>query len=368
MSYKKSLCLSLLLCSAALVANPAMAGGNANDHSNGELITPDKINYKMPETGINTSALPQIVLDANASSDKPLPYYRIGENTYMLMGQIAVVDDVNRGWNGNAGFVVTPEGVVVIDSLGTPKLGQRLIATVRSVTDKPIKYLVVTHNHPDHYYGAAAFRDLEGVTIIAHEATLEYNKSEMLISSLEHRVAFMKDDMSAFKRITPDVSIGGKRFVPHPIELGGYHFEIFNVGKHHSFGDLLVYQKEANIVWASDLVFNNRIAYMGDGNSKQAIEGQQWLIDTFSDAALIVPGHGSAQTAPFPMLGKTFDYMKKMRASVGRVLDDGGDLIEAVDAAVKEIPEWQSAHMYEHNHRRNANFTFRKMEEEMMQE
>lgn len=368
MSHNRFLCACVFF-SSLLAGCQTMHAENeaANENvSPGTLITPKKISYGMPESAINSDELPSIKLGENDSPNDPLPYYKIADNTYLLMGQIAVVDTENRGWNGNAGFVVTNDGVFVVDTLGTPKLGHRMIATIRSVTDKPIKYLVITHNHPDHYYGAAAFTGIDGITIYAHEAILAYNKSEMLAGSLNHRNDLMKADMAEFKRITPQITIGGDRFVPHTVKLGDHTFEIYNVGSHHSFGDLLVYQKEDKIVWASDLVFNNRIAYMGDGNSKQAIEGQQWLIDTFSNANLMVPGHGSAQTQPFPMLTKTFDYMKRMRETVGGVLDHGGDLIEAVNKAVEALPDWKDAHMYEFNHRRNANFTFRKMEEEMM--
>ena len=104
--------------------------------------------------------------------DDPLPVYRLAVGTYFLYGNIAQIDDDNRGWNGNAGVVVTQDGVVVIDALGTPKLGQRLIATIRAVTDKPIRYLIITHNHPDHAYGSSAFRALGGVNIVAHAGLL----------------------------------------------------------------------------------------------------------------------------------------------------------------------------------------------------
>jgi glyoxylase-like metal-dependent hydrolase (beta-lactamase superfamily II) len=65
-------------------------------------------------------------------------------------------------------LVVTNDAVVVIDTLGTPKLGKRLIATIKTVSDKPIRYLIVTHNHPDHAYGTVAFKRLGGVTIVSH--------------------------------------------------------------------------------------------------------------------------------------------------------------------------------------------------------
>src|SRR3954467_10127842 len=92
-----------------------------------------------------------------------LPIRRLAEGVY------AVVGDTGRGSEGrpNAGFVVTGNGVVVIDALASPRDGQRLVSTVHTVTSKPIQWLVLTHHHPDHHFGAIVFRRL-GAKVIAH--------------------------------------------------------------------------------------------------------------------------------------------------------------------------------------------------------
>ena len=77
--------------------------------------------------------------------------------------------DTGRGSEGrpNAGFVVTSEGVVVIDALASPQQGQQLVDAIRRVTPAPITWLVLTHHHPDHHFGAIVFRRL-GAKVIAH--------------------------------------------------------------------------------------------------------------------------------------------------------------------------------------------------------
>ena len=77
--------------------------------------------------------------------------------------------DTGRGSEGrpNAGFVVTPAGVVVIDALASPEQGRQLLYAIRRVTSEPIAWLVLTHHHPDHHFGATVFRRL-GAKIIAH--------------------------------------------------------------------------------------------------------------------------------------------------------------------------------------------------------
>jgi len=156
-----------------------------------------------PGQAVDTPAIPETVIAASDADNKPLPFYKIAADTYFLYGNIAELDAKNRGFNGNAGFVVTREGVVVIDSLGTPKLGRRLIATVRQVTRLPIRYLILTHNHPDHSYGAVAFQNLAGIHIIGHEGTLKYLVSETFQGSVAFRRSIIGADMKGFKGVVP---------------------------------------------------------------------------------------------------------------------------------------------------------------------
>ncbi len=320
----------------------------------------DPSRYYVPKKAIDTTEIPNIVLKATDRANAPLPYFKIAKDTYFFFGNIAEVDQYNRGWNGNAGFVVTSDGVVVIDSLGTPKLGKRMIATIRSVTDKPIKYLIITHNHPDHSYGASAFRQLGGVKVIAHAGTLDYIRSEKIDDSVAFRRTFIKQDMIGFVGVAPDIPISGKRFSSYRLKTGDKTFIIYNTGQHHSFGDLVIHQVDQQVVWISDLAFNQRTTYMGDGSSRQAIEAQDWLLARFGKAKLMIPGHGSAQTSPFPMVKRTQSYIKRLRATMRRAVIDGLDLLSAVDRA--DFADWRSTRLYKLNQRANANFVYREVE------
>lgn len=321
---------------------------------------PDR--YYLPKKAIDTTEIPNIVLKASDRDDQPLPYFQLKKNVYMFFGNIAEVDEFNRGWNGNAGFIVTSEGVVVIDSLGTPRLGRRMIATIKSVTQKPIKYLIITHNHPDHSYGAVAFRKLGGVTIIAHQGTRDYINSDQMDGSVAFRRSFINADMQGFEGIPPDITISGKRFSTYDLKIGSQTFHIYNVGQHHSAGDLVVHDEKNNVVWISDLAFNQRTTFMGDGNSKQAIEVQDWLLRRFADASLMVPGHGSAQSKPFPMVRKTQSYMKRLRKRMLEAITNNVDLFDAVKNS--DFSDWKNTRLYELNQRTNANFVYRELEME----
>lgn len=314
-----------------------------------------------PETAIDTTETPNIVIDENSSPDALLKFYEISKDTFMFFGNVAEVDEVNRGSNGNAGFVVTNEGVVVIDSLGSPKLGKQIIASIKEKTDKPIRYLIITHNHPDHAYGAPAFRALKDVTIIGHEGTLKYLNSDRIDHSVAYRKTFIAADMEAFEAVEPDALVGGERFSKHSFTLGGKTFDLYNTGVHHSYGDLVVHQVEDRVVWISDLAFNQRVTFMADGGSQAAIEGQGWLLEKFADAKLMVPGHGSAQTAPFEMVSKTRSYMQRLREVMTKAVEEDVELQDAVES--NEFEEWKDVPLYELNHRKNLEFVYREMEQ-----
>lgn len=318
---------------------------------------------RLPKQAIDTADKPEIVISKRDPDSKPLPFYRIAPDVYFLYANIAEVDDKNRGFNGNAGFVVTSAGVVVIDSLGTPLLGRRLIATVRKVTNKPIKYLILTHNHPDHSYGAVAFSHIPGIRIIGHAGTLDYLNSENLPASVAFRRNILGTDMKGFRGVKPDILVGGETYSHFDFTLGGKTFAIFNADHHHSFGDLLVHQVEDQILWISDLAFNNRSTFMGDGHSGAALETIDWMRRTFPDIRLMIPGHGSAQTPPFPMVEKTYNYIKRLRDEMHAAVESGQDLESAV--RLSDFADWRDIPLYHENHKKNANFIYREMEQEI---
>lgn len=342
----------------------AMAGAAvAGDHAVEDDYGTDPAGTWYPDSAIDSAAVPNIILDESDAADAPLHAYPLNERTWLLFGNVAVADAYNRGWTGNAGFVVTNEAVVVIDALGTPKLGDRLIATIRAVTDKPIRYLIVTHNHPDHAYGTVAFKRLGGVTVVAHKGAEQYFNSGRVETSVDFRRSIIAPDMQGFEFVLPDMAIGGEVFSRHDIEIGGVTFAIYNVGAHHSFGDLVVHQVEDNIVWVSDLAFNGRTTFIGDGDSKQALASIDWLASTFPDARLMVPGHGSAQTAPFPMVQKTRSYIERLRAHMAQAIENDVELQDAVEQALFE--DWADTRLYGANQPANASFIYRELEEEL---
>ncbi len=362
----RAITLALLL-SASLPAPAAtlvpidvapLAGADIN-----QQFGTDPTKAFMPREAVNSPRPPVYVVRTEDADSKPLPYFKIAPDTYFFFGNIAEVDGFNRGFNGNAGFVVTQDGVLVVDALGTPALGRRMIASIRKVTDKPIRYLVITHAHPDHFYGASALAAIPGLQVISHQGTEDYVYSGTIERSVAYRKVFLPREMKDFHAVVPDILIGGGNPAHISLRFGGKTFEIYDVGHHHSHGDLLMWQKEDRILWISDLAFNGRVTYIGDGDLPEIDAMQDWMTKTFPDVVLMVPGHGAPQTAPFDMVAKTRRYVDSLTEKIRESLKRGESLQDAV--AHSDLPEFKDWPLYDLNHRINANYVYRLLEEEM---
>src|SRR5262245_51525997 len=98
---------------------------------------------------------------------------QLSPSAYFVRGEAGLPSLENRGFTSNAGFVVTTEGVVVFDSLGTPTLGQELLDAIRRITPLPVRRVIVSHYHADHFYGLALFK-AGGAEIWAHKGARAY--------------------------------------------------------------------------------------------------------------------------------------------------------------------------------------------------
>jgi glyoxylase-like metal-dependent hydrolase (beta-lactamase superfamily II) len=336
---------------------PALEGADIN-----QQFGTDPAQAFMPKEAVNSPRPPIYVVRTEDPDSKPLPYYNIAPDTYFFFGNIAEVDGYNRGFNANAGFVVTRDGVLVVDALGTPALARRMIASIRKVTRKPIRYLLITHAHPDHFYGASAFATLPGLKVISHAGTEDYIYSSTIERSVAYRKVFLPHEMQDFHAVVPDIFIGGGNPAHISLRFGGKTFEIYDVGHHHSHGDLLMWQKEDRILWISDLAFNGRVTYIGDGHLPEIDAMQDWMGKQFPSVVLMIPGHGAPQTAPFDMVAKTRRYVDSLADKIRASLKQGESMQDAVAHA--DLPEFKDWPLYELNHRINANYIYRLLEEE----
>src|SRR5260221_13408113 len=98
---------------------------------------------------------------------------QVTPRVFYVQGHPGIASAANEGYNSNAGFVITDDGVVVIDALGTPALGNALLKAIRETTPQPVKRVILTHYHADHFYGLAPLK-AAGAEVWAHRLASAY--------------------------------------------------------------------------------------------------------------------------------------------------------------------------------------------------
>jgi glyoxylase-like metal-dependent hydrolase (beta-lactamase superfamily II) len=294
---------------------------------------------------------------AQAVTAKPLMQAKaVVPNVYYVQGVSEMGSSANQNFISNAGFVVTPAGVVVIDALGSPELARRLMAEIAKVTKKPIHTVVLTHYHADHIYGLQVFKDL-GARIVAHGAAREYLTSDTARLRLEaSRQELWPWVDEKTRLVQADEWLTG----PKTLTVGGVRFDIQPVGPSHTAEDLVVYLPQQKVLFAGDLVFRNRIPFVGQADSRHWIEAMQNLL-TF-DTRWVVPGHGPISNDPKTDMTLTRDYLMYLRETMGRAAKDMDPFESAY--ANTDWSRFEKMPLFKSANRMNAYNTYLLMEQE----
>ncbi len=252
-----------------------------------------------------------------AETVTPVMARQVAPNVWMVQGEAALGSPANRNFISNAGFVVTDDGVLVVDALGSPTLARELIAEIRRITPQPIRYLVVTHYHADHIYGLQAFKDA-GVIVLAHPGGREYLTSEtakLRLQASREELAPWIDEKT--RLVEADRWLDDEQTV---LKMGTVEFHIRHVGPSHTPEDLVVFVPSVGVLFAGDLVFRGRIPFVGQADSGQWITSLGQLINF--KARIMVPGHGPVSTEPLADLELTRDYLVYLRKSMSEAARD----------------------------------------------
>ncbi|MBI5016048.1 MAG: MBL fold metallo-hydrolase [Deltaproteobacteria bacterium] len=219
----------------------------------------------------------------------------------------------------NAGIVVGRDAVLVVDTLISAKEAERLLADIRKVTDKPIRYVVNTHTHLDHGFGNCVFAKL-GAVVIAQERDREALEKSAG-SALKNAVAFgvAEELLQGTTIAVPTVSFTDKARV----DLGGIAVELISAASSHTAGSALVWVPSRRVLFTGDVLFTDFHPYLAEGE----IAGWLKALDAVSalDAGAIVPGHGplSAKKDVEDMKAYlvTFDQKAREMAAAGADAD-----------------------------------------------
>jgi glyoxylase-like metal-dependent hydrolase (beta-lactamase superfamily II) len=257
-----------------------------------------------------------LLAGAGAAAAQPLRAQPVTDKVWFVQGEAALGSPANRNFISNAGFVVTGDGVVVVDALGSPALADELLAAIRRVTTQPVRYVILTHYHADHIYGLQAFK-AAGATIIAQRAGQAYLNSDTAALRLKASREELSPWVDAHTRLVP-----ADRWLDEDtvLELGGERFHIHHVGPAHTAEDLVVHAERAGVMFAGDLVFRGRIPFVGQADSRQWIASLGRLIALAP--RLVVPGHGPLSSEPLADLQLTREYLVHLRQTMAQAAAD----------------------------------------------
>jgi glyoxylase-like metal-dependent hydrolase (beta-lactamase superfamily II) len=250
---------------------------------------------------------------AHADNDVTVPMkaIRVGAHSYFVQGQPGAASSANQGFMSNAGFVVTRDGVVVFDALASPPLAEKLLGLIRTITRQPIRRVIVSHYHADHFYGLQVFK-AQGADIWAHRAAEGATRTEEAAQRLAQRKEALfpwVDDNTHL--LEADHFVDGDT----DFEMGGLHFALRHVGPAHTREDLAMLVREDGVLYAGDVVFRGRIPFVGDADSRAWIAALDKLIAVHPK--VLVPGHGAASKTPRADLVFTRDYLSYLRTKMG---------------------------------------------------
>jgi glyoxylase-like metal-dependent hydrolase (beta-lactamase superfamily II) len=269
-------------------------------------------------------------------ADKTISFDAIGPDLYAFTAE----------GDPNSGIIVGDDGVMVIDAQATPVMAEQVIARVKAVTDKPIKYVLLTHYHAVRVLGASAY---SGAEILASADTRN------LI--VERGKADMDSEIGRFPRLFRAVeSIPGLTWptITFPdqvsVWLGKREVRIMHIGRGHTAGDVVAYVPDANVVFSGDLVEYHSACYCGDAHFTDWPATLDRLAE-FSAAAL-VPGRGAALKNAKQVaegIALTEDFLTTLYGSVADSAAKGRSLKEAYDEARRVMdPKFASFAIYEH--------------------
>jgi quinoprotein relay system zinc metallohydrolase 2 len=265
-------------------------------------------------------SLSHIVIASDADYDFNI--IEVAEGNYLHKGIHVSIDDHNHDSIANIGFIVGERCIAVIDTGGSIDIGMKLLKKIKSISDKPICYVINTHVHFDHILGNKAFVP-DNPEFIGHEnlaVEVEQNRNFFLEQ--------FKDDLgpnpSASSIISPDILIDK----PTQLDLGNRIITLTPFPVSHSHSDLTVMDNKTNTLWAGDLIFRERIPSL-TGSLIGWIEVMKELSSL--KVELVIPGHGHVAKSMPIAIKQQRDYLYRLLDETRNSIEDGQFINEAAE-------------------------------------
>ncbi len=269
----------------------------------------------------SVSMLATGVVTAENESDSELHLQQVTDDVYAVIGPFGNRSPENLGNNATFGFIVTDEGVVLVDSGGSYKGAQAIDAVIRQVTDTPVKIVVNSGGQDHRWLGNGYFKE-KGARIIASTAAVADQRARQQDQLLVLGNLVGTEGMSGTEPVYADETFDESM----SITLGKKTFALSKVGPAHTPGDSLVWLPDEHVVFSGDVVYVGRmLGVLPYSNAKHWIEAFETMASL--EPVGIIPGHGP----PTDLEGAradSLDYLVFLRELVGEFMDGGGDITQ----------------------------------------
>ncbi len=306
------------------------------------------VGLAVPLAGMASQDIPDMYPDSPLYS-KPV---EVIPHVWSAIGATAPPGKDNAGHNNNLSFIVTGDGVVVINSGGCACLAEALHKEIKAVTDQPVK-LVVNENGQGHAMLGNSYWAKQGVPILAHvDAAADFEESG-------------HEDLARMRRFNGPLAEGTEVVMPTEtfeeariVEMGGFRIEVRYLGPAHSPGDTVVWLPEQSLVISGDMAFHERLLpIFEDTVTADWLETWENEFEALN-ATYVIPGHGHP-TNMAQVRRYTRDYLVHLRGEIRKHLDAGGTLEQAyyVDQSA-----YAKLDTFEELATRNAGYVYVEME------
>lgn len=243
-------------------------------------------------------------------------------HVWSAIGATAPPTYENTGHNNNLSFIVTGEGVVVVNGGAAYVLAKALHDEIKAVTDEPV-VLVLNENGQGHAILGNSYWREQGVKIVMHEdaaAEIAAHGDQILVGMR----AYNKDKAEGTTVVEPDETFADEYIV----ELGDFRIEAKHLGPAHSPGDIVVWLPEQSLVISGDMAFHERmLPIFEDTITADWVETWETAFEPLG-ATYVIPGHGHP-TNMAQVRRYTHDYLVYLRERIGEHIDNGGTLVDA---------------------------------------
>jgi quinoprotein relay system zinc metallohydrolase 2 len=277
----------------------------------------------------------------------------IANGIFVHQGIHAVQSDANKGDIANASFVIGRDAVGVIDTSGSAKMGADLLTAIRAMTDKPIRYVINTHMHPDHVLGNKPFKS-DATTFVAH-----HKMGRSLAARAQSYMASNQRMIGAAafegtEIVLPNLAVADRM----ELDLGGRILVCEVQPTAHTDNDLTVTDTATGTLFLGDLLFSEHLPTI-DGSIKGWLALMPRLAST-ARVARVVPGHGPPSMAWPGAVRPMMAYLDALVNDVRSLIERGASLNEAIAVAgVTEKARWL---LFEDYHARNVTTAFAELE------